>query len=90
MRRSTDYPHFAIGIGSLDVTHTAADLRLPTSKMHIDAMLALQTGKRSVNVGLDLSLTGSQTLQAVLNITERGGHLGIQAWSLLDPNETID
>ncbi len=51
--------------------------------------MAIQTGLHSANVALDLTLirkAEGQTLNAVLSVTNRNDHLGIQAWSLLDPN----
>ena len=84
-----NYPHFDVGTGDLRVTQTAAEFELPAPALEIDAMFVLQAGKHSINVAIDLNI-GSGPRQAVINVTERDGHLGIQAWSLLDPNEATD
>lgn len=87
-----NYPHFSIGAGSIGASETAADYALPAAKMAIQSLMALQTGKHSCNVAMDFSLTEdgrSRTMQAILNVTERDDHLGIQAWSLLDPNAAV-
>lgn len=86
-----NYPHFEIGIGKL--TEHASNESYPPSEYRIDlnSMIAIQTGKRSVNAALEISVSaehGTQDLNAVLNITDRNDHLGIQAWSVLDPKLT--
>lgn len=88
-----NYPHFSIGVGRLDIVESPADYTLPGATMSIESLMALQTGKRSLNVAMDFNLrdTGrTRAMQAVLNVTERDEHLGIQAWSLLDPNAEAD
>ena len=84
-----NYPHFSIGIGSLDVSESAGEFALPPeSTMTIDSLIAVQTGLKSCNVAMDFTLRESRhtrPMQAVLNVTERDDHLGIQGWSLLDP-----
>ena len=88
-----NYPHFSVGVGSIGLSETAADYRLPEASLTIESMMALQTGKRSINIGMDFVLSEagrSRAMQAVLNITERDDHLGIQAWSLLNPNPVED
>ncbi|HKI73928.1 MAG TPA: hypothetical protein VJ998_04765 [Pseudomonadales bacterium] len=85
-----NYPHYSIGTGSLEQTDSTADYRLPGANMSIDSLMALQTGNRSANVAMDFTLSESgrsRPMQAVLNVTERDDHLGIQAWSLLNPND---
>ncbi len=45
-----------------------------------------------MNAAVDLQvLAGGETtaLQGVINITNRDGHLGIQAWSLLNPEPIV-
>jgi hypothetical protein len=80
-----NYPHFSVHAGRLETTESAGAFTLPGGPIAIDAMQSLQTGRRSINVGMDVSMGGSHHYQAVVNITEREGHLGIHAWSLLDP-----
>lgn len=85
-----NYPHFAIAVGDVGESKSASDFQLPENGFAIDSMVAVQPGLRSVNVALDVTVNaGSEgrALQAVVNVTERDDHLGIQAWSLLDPNE---
>ena len=56
-------------------------------------MMAVQTGLHSMNLAVELTLTQDQvtsTRQGVINLTDRDGHLGIQAISLLDPNASAD
>ncbi|MEX0942696.1 MAG: hypothetical protein WD002_09140 [Pseudomonadales bacterium] len=88
-----NYPHFEIGPGELKVTETAAMFTLPSATLVIDSLFALQAGRHSINLALDLNIdsaNASGLRQAVVNITERDGHLGIQAWSLLDPTAIAD
>lgn len=88
-----NYPHYVIGKGELKETPSADAFQLPDNKIHVDSMMALQAGNRSANLALDLSVfndAGNKNLQAVISVTERDGHLGIQAWSLLDPTEGIE
>lgn len=88
-----NYPHFGIGVGTIAASESAADYSLPDAKMAIESLMALQTGKRSINIAMEFSLSEggrNRAMQAVLNITERDDHLGIQAWSLLDPNLEAD
>jgi hypothetical protein len=85
-----NFPHFLIGNGEVTETTGAEDFSLPEGTIKLDSMLALQTGRRSCNVGVDVTFEreqGVQSLQGVINVTEREDHLGIQAWSFLDPNE---
>lgn len=88
-----NYPHFDVGIGKIDATDSAIAFELPATSASIESMMALQTGKRSINLALDLAViddSGSRPMQAVINVTQRDDHLGIQAWSLLDPNAEAD
>lgn len=88
-----NYPHFSIGVGSIGTSEKAADFSLPDANMTINGLLALQTGNHSCNASMDFTLAEggrSRAMQAVLNVTERDDHLGIQAWSLLDPNAAAD
>ncbi len=84
-----NYPHFGVGIGHLDETTDASAFALTDDQIRIDQLMAIQTGLHSANVALDLTLirkAEGHTLNAVLSVTNRNDHLGIQAWSLLDPN----
>ncbi len=84
-----NYPHFEIGVGKL-TEHASAESYPPSAyRIDLNSMIALQTGKHSINVTLEISVTAEQVtrdLNAVLNITDRDDHLGIQVWSVLDPN----
>lgn len=85
-----NYPHYVVGVGKVDETASPESFTLPDGRISIDSLIALQTGNASMNAGLDITITGEegkQTLQAVVNVTNRDDHLGIQAWSLLDPVE---
>lgn len=87
-----NYPHFAITVGGVGESRSPGDFEIPDSSLTIDSMVAVQPGLRSVNVALDVTLNlaeGSRPMQAVVNVTERDHHLGIQAWSLLDPNAEV-
>ena len=81
-------PHFEIGTGKL-VEHASADSYPPSEyRIDLNSMIALQTGRHSINVALEISVSAendARELEAVVNITNRDDHLGIQAWSLLDP-----
>lgn len=88
-----NYPHFNVMAGALERSNDAAEFKLPEGSVTIDGMVGLQTGRLSINVGLDVTvagLDGPRPMQGVLNVTERDGHLGIQAWSFLDPNAVED
>ena len=84
-----NYPHYEIGIGQLREHLGADQFTITKGNITIDSLQALQTGKRSLNAGLDITMqegSGTQTLQAVVNITVRDDHLGIQGWSLMNTN----
>ena len=84
-----NYPHFTIGIGELAITEEPHDLLLNDTTMKIESLQAIQTGRHSINVAVDLELAGSQSnrrLQGVVHVNDRNNHLGIQAWSLLEPD----
>lgn len=85
-----NYPHFVIGNGDLLQTLTADEFNPEAATINVDSMMALQAGLHSVNLALDLSVSntsGTRHLQAVVLVTNRDNHLGIQAWSTLDPTE---
>ena len=84
-----NYPHFGIGIGQLRHHATPDDYGVSESRLKIESLQSVQTGNLSMNIAMDVTVenaSGSEPYQAVLNITLRDGHLGIQAWSLLDPH----
>ena len=83
-----NYPHFNIGVGELDITWNAQGFNLPEARVLTESLIALQTGKHAMNVAMDLQIEGLGLRQAVVNINQRNAHLGIHAWSLLDPNES--
>lgn len=88
-----NYPHFDVQVGTLSTTGSPDEFKLASGTVTIDALMALQTGHRSMNASMDITLStseGTRQLQSVLNLTERDEHLGIQAWSFLDPNEIED
>lgn len=88
-----NYPHFSIGVGELQRHDAAADFQLQARAITIQQMHVVQAGRLSANLALDLGITDGENdraYQAVMNITDRDGHLGIQAWSLLDPNALAD
>ena len=80
-----NYPHYVIGVGKLTEHLTPEDFSMATGNITINSLLALQTGLKSLNIALDLNVDGN-AYQAVMNISERHNHLGIQAWSLLNPD----
>ena len=84
-----NYPHYGIGVGQLSEHLEPGQFSITASSMTVDSLVALQTGKQSLNAGLDITMqrgSGSQAFQAVVNITVRNDHLGIQGWSILNPN----
>ncbi|MEX2488945.1 MAG: hypothetical protein WD356_05390 [Pseudomonadales bacterium] len=83
-----NYPHYVVGVGELEETQSAETFSLPDGRVMVDSFIALQTGNASMNAALDVTVTneeGNRALQVVVNVTNRNDHLGIQAWSLLDP-----
>ena len=88
-----NYPHYGIGVGQLREHLDPDQFTTTLSRMTVDSLLALQTGKQSLNAGLDITMqddSGSQALQAVVNITVRDDHLGIQGWSILKADTEED
>lgn len=88
-----NYPHISVGAGELQVTEKPTDYKLPAGNLRIESLVALQTGQRSMNAGIDLGVStveGTRLLQGIININIRDEHLGIQAWSLLDPAEQAE
>jgi len=84
-----NYPHYVIGVGQVSEHLEPAQFAIRANHMEVDSLLALQTGKQSLNAGLDITVendAGSQVFQAVVNVTLREDHLGIQGWSLLKPD----
>jgi hypothetical protein len=89
-----NYPHYSIGVGEITEQSAPEQFEMTDNKISIDSLQSLQTGVKSINAGLDITLhkaSGNQTFEAVMNVTLRDfgqvkEHLGIQAWSLLNPN----
>ncbi|MFP6808319.1 MAG: hypothetical protein VB957_14250 [Pseudomonadales bacterium] len=84
-----NYPHYGIGVGEIREHQKASDYALSDNTITIESLQSLQTGKFSMNAGLELNIendTGNHRFEAVMNITLRDDHLGIQAWSLLNPD----
>ena len=83
-----NYPHFRIEPGNVNEITTPAAFKKGADHIQVDALMAIQTGRRSMNLAVELTLDqgGMKTRrQGVINVTERDNHLGIQAISLLDP-----
>ncbi len=83
-----NYPHFAIGKDKLDCSKDGSELDLPSGHITVNSLYAIQTGMHSMNAALDINLNIGGThhqRHIVLNISKRNNHLGIQAWSALDP-----
>jgi len=88
-----NYPHIAVDAGILNITNSIADYQAGDYRLQLVSLQAVQTGLHSMNAAVDLQVlaNGEATaLQGVVNITHRDGHLGIQAWSLLNPEQTED
>ncbi|MBT4494393.1 MAG: hypothetical protein HOC70_14215 [Gammaproteobacteria bacterium] len=88
-----NYPHFVIGAGDLAMAEVPEDFTVGDFSMRLDSLQALQTGQHSINAAVEITVSdsdGSRGLQGVVHINNRDGHLGIQAWSFLDPNEESD
>ena len=85
-----NYPNYRIEPGELNEILSPDQFQKGADHIQVDGMMAIQTGHKSMNMAVDLTLTQNgraTTRQGIINITERDGHLGIQAISLLDPNE---
>lgn len=85
-----NYPHFNIGVGELNVTEQASDFKLAGVPIKVESMMGLQTGLHSMNIGIELMVQteeGEHQLQGVVHLNDRDNHLGIQAWSLLTPDQ---
>lgn len=86
-----NYPFFEIEVGDIKETTIGGAYVLPAQSVTIESMMAIQTGRISMNVAAELSIdhgNGERLMQAVINLTMRDDHLGIQAMSLVDPAET--
>ncbi len=84
-----NYPHYGIGTGHLQEYLEPAQFTGTENKVTVTSLQVLQAGKKSSNAGLDLIVqddSGKNEFQAVVNVTVRDDHLGLQAWSVLDPN----
>lgn len=84
-----NYPHFSVNPGKLDITENTGDFELPPFTLQVNSLQALQTGLRSINAAVEMiatTPTGQRRLEGVIHINNRDNHLGIQAWSLLDPD----
>ena len=80
-----NYPHFKIGVGKLYVTKRPEDLELEDQALQIHSLEAIQTGRHSVNVAVELEKKQSkQLISGAIHINNRNDHLGIQAWSFMD------
>ncbi len=85
-----NYPHYRIEPGELNEITGPDQFQKGADHIQVDGLMAVQTGHKSMNLAVDLTLTisgNTTTRQGVINVTDRDGHLGIQAISLLDPNE---
>ena len=84
-----NYPHYGVGIGELDTTNSPAEFNLTDRTKNIESLTAIQVGQHSLNASVDLSLEGeTQMIQGIVHVNDREGHLGIQAWSWLTPNDS--
>lgn len=85
-----NYPHFEIGHANLKSSANLNELKLPKGIVSINSLYAIQTGVHSMNAALDINIAAdgqNHLRQLVLNINDRENHLGIQAWSGLNPQE---
>lgn len=88
-----NYPHIVVEPGTLALTHGPADFKPGDYQMNIESLQALQTGLHSMNAGIELTLTTDEnrvSYQGVVNLTVREHHLGIQAWSFLNPEAKLE
>jgi hypothetical protein len=88
-----NYPHFNIGVGEINLTDSPESFQLADIKMSIESLIAIQTGQHSMNAAIELNVSnheGTHLMQGVINVNDRDGHLGIQGWSILNPNEPAE
>lgn len=88
-----NYPQFVIGTGDLAMAENAAEFVQGEFVMKTRSLQAIQTGRVSMNAAVEIELRyedGTHNLQGVVHVNQRDDHLGIQAWSLLDPNATVE
>jgi hypothetical protein len=92
-----NYPHYRVEPGILNELTQPSDFgkefgeefRKGANNIQIDALMAIQTGRKSMNLAVEMTLEQSgvkSRRQGVINVTERDSHLGIQAVSLLNPD----
>ncbi len=85
-----NFPHFSIGTGKLNMTAEPEDFEILQVALITESAVAIQTGLHAMNVAVELSIAGdsiNRRTQGVINVNDRDGHLGIQAWSFLYPDE---
>ena len=85
-----NYPHITVAVGELDVCEEAAAFLPHPVQITLNSLVSLQVGHHSMNLALEVTVEddhGTRELQGVMNLTNRDDHLGIQAWSFLDPHE---
>ena len=82
-----NFPHFSIGNGALDISATSSDFSLLETRIELASLIAVQTGQHALNVAVDLNLPNGEQRQGVIHLNDRDSHLGIQAWSILNPDE---
>lgn len=80
-----NYPHFRIEPGNLNQIDERKQFKSGADHIAIDSMMAVQTGKKSMNLAVELTLNHTEKRQGIINLNERDSHLGIQAISLLKP-----
>ncbi len=80
-----NYPHFDVGIGNLSVTDSSDEFALYDGDLNIESLQAVQTGKHSINLALELTESNTdRSLSGVVHVNDRDNHLGIQAWSFME------
>lgn len=84
-----NYPHYRIEPGNVNELNQPSGFHKDAEHLQVDALMSVQTGQKSMNLGVELTIEQQgvrSRRQGIINVTDREGHLGIQAISLLDPD----
>jgi hypothetical protein len=82
------YPYMDIGVGRITRLEHSSEFKLQRQgHLQIDALIAVQSGNRSVNLAIEASLTAESgrcdQYQGIVQVTHSNDHPGISGWSMI-------
>lgn len=85
-----NYPHVEINPGNVTLLESANDFSMQgLGQMQIDSLVAIQAGRRSVNLAIETKVVndnGASAYQGIIQVTQKDEHPGISAWSFITLN----